>query len=130
MKKLYLLIFGFLAIGSFAFSGGAMAAQEDVFQEVCTKAPQSTVCKSKGNGTDNPLFGPNGVLTSAIGIISIIVGIVAVIMIILGGFKLVTSGSNPQDVAKARETIIYAIVGVIIALLAQVIVQFVLKEIS
>ena len=119
---------GLSMVGIFAIASPVGA--EDVFEDVCTKAPTSTVCQSRTPAGKNPLFGPDGVLTSAISIMSIVVGIAAVIVIIVGGLKLVTSGSNPQDVAKARETIIYAIVGLVIALLAQVIVQFFLKEIN
>ena len=105
---------------------------EDVFKGVCSdlQAQSSTVCKSKDLGGKNPIFGPEGVLTVAINIISIIVGVVALIFVILGGLKFITSGSNPQDVSKARETVIYALVGLMIAGLAQVIVQFFLKKIN
>ncbi len=113
-------------------------AATDVFKDVCNSSggngtqQNSTVCQSK-TGTDpakNPLYGPDGVLTTAVNILSIAVGIVAVVMIILAGLKFVTSGSNPQEVTKARETIIYALAGVVIAVLAQIIVQFVLKSIK
>ncbi len=131
MKKLHSILFAMSLGLLFCFSAPALAA-EDVFQDVCSKpnASSSTVCKSKNLGGQNPIFGPQGVMTSVINIVSTIVGIVAFIMILVGGFKLITSGSNPQDVSKARETIIYAIVGLIIAALAQVIVQFVLKRIN
>lgn len=123
-----------LAIFSFIFVvlTPAYAGAEDVFKDVCSnpEASTSTVCKSKNLGGKNPIYGPDGILTAVINIVSLIVGIVAVIFIIIGGLKMITSGSNPQDVAKARETVIYAIVGVIIALLAQVIVQFVLKKVN
>lgn len=117
-------------------------AATDIFDNVCNNKDasggqltngngsqaDSVVCKSKTNS--NPLYGPDGVLTTAVSILSIAVGVVAVVMIILGGLKFVTSGSNPQDVTKARETIIYAVAGVVIAILAQLVVQFVLKSIK
>lgn len=59
-------------------------------------------------------------------IFSIIVGIVAVIMIIYGGFRYITSGGDSGSVGNAKNTLIYAIVGLIIVALAQVIVRFVL----
>src|SRR3990167_3390083 len=68
------------------------------------------------------------ILTDIINIFSIIVGIVAVVMIIFGGFKYITSAGNQENIKSARNTIIYALVGLIIVALAQVIVRFVLRE--
>ncbi len=68
------------------------------------------------------------IVSVAINIISIIVGVVAVIMIIWGGFKYITAGGDSGNVTTARNTIIYAIVGLVIVALAQFIVQFVLSR--
>jgi hypothetical protein len=68
------------------------------------------------------------IVTLIINVISVIVGIVAVIMIIWGGFKYITAGGDSGNVTTARNTIIYAIVGLVIVALAQFIVQFVLKQ--
>jgi uncharacterized membrane protein len=59
-------------------------------------------------------------------ILSILVGVLAVIMIIYGGFKYVTSSGDANKVASAKSTLIYALVGLAIAALAQVIVHDVL----
>ncbi|MDL2341579.1 MAG: pilin [Patescibacteria group bacterium] len=64
---------------------------------------------------------------NVVNIFSIIVGIIAVIMIIYGGFKYITSGGDSGNVSGAKNTLIYAIVGLIIVALAQFIVHFVLK---
>jgi hypothetical protein len=56
-----------------------------------------------------------------------IIGALAVIVILYAGFKFVTSQGNPQEAASARKTIIYALVGLAIALSAEAIVTFVLK---
>ena len=68
------------------------------------------------------------ILTDIINIFSIIVGVVAVIMIIFGGFKYITSAGNQESIKSAKNTIIYALIGLIIVALAQVIVRFVLRE--
>ncbi len=73
--------------------------------------------------------GPSGlqrVLERAVNIFSIIVGVIAVIMIIIGGLKYITSGGDSGNVSAAKNTILYAIVGLIIVALAQFIVRFVL----
>lgn len=71
-----------------------------------------------------------GIVTVVINIISVIVGIVAVVMIIWGGFKYITAGGDSGNVTTARNTIIYAIVGLVIVALAQFIVQFVLTQLT
>src|SRR6185312_3712079 len=63
-------------------------------------------------------------------IFSIVVGAVAIIMIIYGGFRYITSGGDSNRVGSAKNTLIYAIVGLIIVALAQVIVHFVLNTSS
>jgi hypothetical protein len=67
-------------------------------------------------------------LKDVINILSIVIGIIAVIMIIVGGLKFITSGGEASKAASARNTIIYALVGVVIAILAQVLVHFVLNR--
>lgn len=68
----------------------------------------------------------NGVIGTVINILSAVVGVVGVIMIIIGGFKYVSSGGDASSVSSAKQTIIYALVGLAIAASAQVIARFVL----
>lgn len=70
----------------------------------------------------------NDTITSVINILSVIVGIVAVIMIIFGGFRYVTSAGDTTKVAGAKNTILYAVIGLVIVALAQVIAKFVLGK--
>ena len=128
MKLIQKLLFGTLAMAALGLNFNTVMAA-DVFKDVCTQRPNSTVCKDKkpedgvSQEDQNPLFGKNGVITKIVNLITIIVGIAAVITIIYAGIKFITSGSNPQEVTVAREMIIYAIVAVVIAAIAQAIVQ-------
>ena len=61
-------------------------------------------------------------------IFSIVVGAVSVIMIIIGGFRYIISNGDSTGVQGAKNTILYAIVGLVIVLFAQVIVRFVLTN--
>jgi hypothetical protein len=63
-----------------------------------------------------------------INIFSWIVGIVSVIMVIVGGFQYVTSGGDSGKVTSAKNTIMYALIGIVIVALAQVMVKFVLGK--
>ncbi len=65
-----------------------------------------------------------------VNILSIVVGIVAVIMLIFGGFRYITSGGESNSVSSAKNTLLYAIVGLVIVFLAQVIVHWVLNTTS
>ena len=58
-----------------------------------------------------------------------LVGMVAVVMMIMGGISFVTSQGDTAKVTKARNTILYGVVGLIVALLAFAIVNFVLSEV-
>ena len=103
--------------------------------------PQEAVCYGAGNlkiapdpGTGNcpdgtqATTGVNNILTDAINVFSVIVGVISVIMIIVGGFHYITSGGSQEKVKKAKDTLVYAIIGLIIVALAQVIVRFVLGK--
>lgn len=70
----------------------------------------------------------NSVITTVINIFSIVVGVIAVIMIIIGGIRFVMSGGDSGATTSARNTILYAIVGLVVVALAQIIVRFVLQE--
>jgi uncharacterized membrane protein len=63
-------------------------------------------------------------------IFSIVVGAISIIMIIYGGFRYITSGGDSNRVGSAKNTLIYAIIGLIIVALAQLIVHFVLSTTS
>ncbi|MGI9027282.1 MAG: pilin [Candidatus Saccharimonadales bacterium] len=67
----------------------------------------------------------NQFISQVVNVISLIVGIAAVIMIIIGGFKYITSGGDSGAVTGAKNTILYAIIGLVIVALAQFIVRFV-----
>jgi hypothetical protein len=81
-------------------------------------------CNDSAGGTT----GLNNLLTRIVNIISGIVGVIAVIMIVVGGFRYITSGGDSNNVSGAKNTIIYAIIGLIIVALAQLIVHFVLGQ--
>ncbi len=129
IKKLLLI----LSLSLIPALAPASVSAADIFNKnVCErgKAADSTVCKDKSLDKDeNPLFGPEGVLTRVTTILSVIVGIAAVIAIILAGLKYITSSTNPQDLSVARERIIYALVALVVAASAQLLVRFVLGNV-
>jgi ABC-type Fe3+ transport system permease subunit len=69
------------------------------------------------------------IIELVVNIFSVIIGIVAVIMIMYGGFKYITSGGDSSQTASAKNTVIYAIIGLVIVALAQFLVHFVLANV-
>jgi hypothetical protein len=67
-------------------------------------------------------------ITNIINVLSAVVGVVAVIMILIAGFRYITSSGSEQTVASAKKTLLYAIIGLMIAILAQVIARFVINK--
>jgi cytochrome bd-type quinol oxidase subunit 2 len=63
-----------------------------------------------------------------INVFSIVIGAVSVIMIIIGGFRYVISGGDSSATKSAKDTIMYAVIGLVVVLFAQVIVVFVLTN--
>jgi hypothetical protein len=93
--------------------------------------PSSTAGATTGCINDQKAGNTLGNLISeVINIMSVLVGAICVIMIIVGGFRYVTSGGESNSVSGAKNTIIYAIVGLVIVALAQIIVHFVLSRLN
>ncbi|HVV66482.1 MAG TPA: pilin [Candidatus Saccharimonadales bacterium] len=74
--------------------------------------------------------GFTNVLSTIVSIISYIAGIVAIVMVIVAGVKYMTSAGDSNKASSAKSTLIYALIGLAIAVLAQVIVQFVINTAS
>lgn len=83
-------------------------------------------CSSGGN-TNQSI---NKVIHTIINLLSVVVGVVAVVMIIIGGLRYITSGGSDTSVSGAKNTILYAIIGLIIVALAQILVRFVLSKVT
>lgn len=91
------------------------------------------------DGSENPACGGtdeaagdklNGIIRLIVNIFSLIVGVIAVIMIIIGGLKYITSGGDSGNISGAKNTILYAVVGLVVVALAQFVVRFVLNKVG
>ena len=81
---------------------------------------------AKGIDQATSLFGPAGTFQTITNVLLFVVGAVSVIMLIIGGIRYVVSGGDSTAVQGAKNTILYAIVGIVICLLAYAIVSFVI----
>jgi cytochrome bd-type quinol oxidase subunit 2 len=85
---------------------------------------------ARGDGMPSELFGDNGTFTQLTNTILVVVGIISVFMLIFGGIRYIVSGGDSKKVTDAKNTIMYAIIGLIIAILSYAIVNFVIKTLE
>ncbi len=76
------------------------------------------------------LFGAGSVFQKVANILIFLVGAIAVIMLIVGGLRYVLSGGSKDAVEGAKNTILYAIIGIVVAILAYAAVQFVVNNVG
>jgi Type IV secretion system pilin len=129
MKKVIctmLLILGLVA--AMPASAGAV----DVFQPCGNvngvNGSNTVVCQDVKNNSGknkNPII---DTLKAVLNILALLIGIAAVVTIIIGGIKFILSSGDPSGIKSARETIIYALVGVVVAVFARAVVAFVLNK--
>ena len=72
----------------------------------------------------------SGTISKITTFIFALLGIVAVFVIILGGFNMMTSSGDPGKVKKGKDTILWGIIGLVVAILAYAIVRFVLQQLN
>jgi hypothetical protein len=156
MKKLLvsvaLVALGVLGVGFFVPSAHATpAAPIDCTAAASACSPQETACVGAGGTWDHPpsasdpsqpdtskpaqcnngaAAGPSvsDTIKAIINIMLFAVGVIAVIVIVVSSIRFVNSGGDTQQVSKAKDAIIYALVGVVIAASAFAIVNFVLGQ--
>lgn len=85
---------------------------------------------ASGNGSAKPLFGEGSIFTIVINTLLFVIGAISVIMLIVGGIRYTLSGGTAASVTGAKNTIIYALIGLVIAFLAYAIVNWVLTAVS
>ena len=127
LKRLSLLVASLLVLVAVAPAAPALA-DTNVFDSACSVqgAPKSSACNT--NSPTNPLTGPNGTITKVTKLIGFISGVAAVILITVGGMMYIISGGDASKVASAKNTVIYAAVGLVIVVSAQSIIIFILNR--
>lgn len=83
---------------------------------------------AKGEDQSEDLFGTTGVFTTITNVLLFLIGAISVIMLIIGGVRYVVSGGDQAAVTSAKNTILYAVIGIIVAILAYAIVNFVITS--
>lgn len=137
MKK-FLLIIGLVVAGFTVFAATPVLAQvtptsNNGINEACAENPTAAFCVDRSPGATpqaNPLYGPNGLLTKAARIIAVVTGIISMFIISIAALRFINSQGDSQKVASARQALIFALVGLVIAASAQVIAVFILNQVG
>jgi hypothetical protein len=123
------LIFTFLAVPATAGPINNPPAQGSAIIDPCQdqNVANTELCRAAANGES--LFGPNSIWNRILNALTFAVGAIAVLMMILGAIRYAVSGGEQAQVTSAKNTIIYAAVALVVAVMANAIVNFVLTNI-
>lgn len=80
---------------------------------------------AKGSDQPDNLFGTGGIFQTVTNVLLFVIGAVSVIMLIIGGIRYTVSQGDQAAVTSAKNTILYAIIGLVVAILAYAAVNFV-----
>lgn len=134
IKKLFVAAF---AIPALALAASVTPALPVAAQTECptTAGGQNLNLTSgancaKGEGQQTDLFGQSGVFKRITDVALFLVGAISVLMLILGGIRYVLSGGEAGKVESAKNTILYAVIGVVVSILAYAVVNFVVSSFS
>ncbi|TWP17787.1 hypothetical protein EUA68_01260 [TM7 phylum sp. oral taxon 352] len=115
-----ILAAGILMIGLLGVFTPAVYAANGI--NICSEENQNSVyCQNKDKGEGQV----NGIIKTIVEVLLMAVGAISIIMIVIGGILFALSSGDAQKAAKARSTILYAVVGLIVSVFASAIVNFV-----
>lgn len=93
-------------------------------------AAQIDLTPAQPDNVPTELDGDSGIFKTVVNILLFVIGLISVIMLIWGGIRYTTSGGNANSVTAAKNTIMYAIIGLVIAIFAYAIVNWVVGELG
>lgn len=124
-KASRVLITVILLVAAFISASTYLSANASTVDEV-----QRGVSGAGGGGDENKGSRVTDTIKIITNTLLFIVGVAAVIMIVVAGLRLVTANGDANTVSQAKNTIIYAIIGIIVAALAYAIVNFIINQIA
>ncbi len=122
MKKIGFVI-AFAGLLGVSILAAASLLMSDASAQVSSGINAATTSEMQGKSVNNTVG-------SIVNILLWVVGILSVTMIVWSGFKYITSAGDTSKLASAKSTLIYAVVGLIIAIMAYAIVNFVRTEVT
>ena len=124
MKKIIFICLVAALFGAIALHSSPAHAI-DVFPNCSTVGAETSVCAA----TNDKLFGAGSFWNRILEAFTFVIGSIAVLMVVIGGVQYTVSGGDEKKIKTAKNTILYAIVGVVVAVLAYGIVHFVITQI-
>lgn len=121
-------MFMMLSIGFLTLQPSVSAV--DVNGDFCTGAAASSTYCNDSKSKKNLIYGQDGMITKIIQVLVLLTAVVSVIIIIIAGFRIALSNGDPNSVKGARDAIVYALVGLVVATFGQIIVSFVLSKLK
>lgn len=131
MKKIagLTLVVPALVLG-LAFAAPSVVHAQTNCSDVTTGGIGSGASCAQPTGAAQNLFGDGSIFNTITNILLFLIGAVSVIMLIIGGVRYVVSGGDQGAVTSAKNTILYAIIGIVIAFLAFAAVRFVTDQLQ
>jgi len=83
---------------------------------------------AQGTGQGSELFGPDGIFRTITNVMLYVIGAISVIMLIIGGIRYTISNGDSGAITNAKNTILYAVIGIVVAILAYALVNFVITS--
>ena len=118
-----ILTAGMLMVGLLGVFTPAVFAANGI--NICSNGNEDSVyCKNKNTGETQV----NGIIKTIVEVLLTAVGAISIIMIVIGGIMFALSSGDAQKAAKARNTVLYAVVGLAVSLFASAIVNFVFNR--
>lgn len=121
-----------MVLGASLVLSPAPAAEAQGFDKGLADGASSAQGKDQ-QGDASSLFGEGGqggIFRTITNVLLFLIGAISVIMLIVGGIRYVVSGGDSTAVQNAKNTILYAIVGIVVAILAYAVVNFVITSFS
>ena len=124
MKKVSVILASLLALPVIAFGVTTLVADSASAQLDL----ESGINSAKGTGAPDNVTEDDGLIKKVVNLLLWAIGIISVIMFIIGGIRYATSNGDSNQVTAAKNTIMYAVIGLVIAIFAYAIVNFVLFQ--
>lgn len=131
LKTIKTALAGLLIVPALVF-GVALVAP--VAEPVGAQSINDGIEAAKGDSGATCLFTSStcadGIFTTIVNVLLFVIGAASVIMLIVGGIRYTVSNGDSKQVETAKNTIMYAIIGLVIAFLAYAIVNWILTSLS
>jgi hypothetical protein len=139
MIKRFIMVAGLLSIVllaavpapravAFNLFGGSVCNNDTSGSAVCADSSKGNCPSGTPNCDSNPITGSNGLLINITDIVAFVAGAAAILLIIIGGLRYITSAGNTEKANSARSTIINALIGLAVIVLATSLITYVVGK--